>query len=307
MTHKISELPGLMEEVIAAMITSLRVQGVTWDGLSSEQQDDSLQDGIRQANDQQAAAVRAKLITRRPGLQPHEVGNGVACVQMALWTGGVTWDRLSTEEQDTAIDDAIRQEAERRIEGLRVEAARRAQAAYEANPLACPQCHHDDRVQKVSSVVDGGTVDATLKGTVANTSVTFGQEGLGSSIGSGPVNLKSRSTTALAARLMPPVPPNRPGLFAGRDGRRKYGAALRRYVCARQLWEALYYCARDDGVYWPGGRGFYASSGQELTPVPWTVGRLFPIAEYWNTLFTVADAGVEITDPSRWVGEAAVR
>lgn len=64
-------------------------------------------------------------------------------------------------------------------------------------------------------------------------------------------------------------------------GRRAYRGALSAYALAANLWESLYYCARDEGVYWPDA-------------VPGGFGQRFiPIAWYWSTLWEAANFLVE--------------
>jgi hypothetical protein len=68
-------------------------------------------------------------------------------------------------------------------------------------------------------------------------------------------------------------------------------AAIRRHALAAQLWGKLYYCARDNGVFWPGGAAPEAQSGRQ--PVLWTVGRLFPLDEYPTRLWQAADSSLQ--------------
>ena len=72
--------------------------------------------------------------------------------------------------------------------------------------ITCPDCRQVDSVQKVSSVVTGGTSSHTHEGTTSG--VSFSRGGMGSSFGS--ATLHGGSSTALARRLsLPTEPPPR--------------------------------------------------------------------------------------------------
>jgi hypothetical protein len=281
-------------------------RGMVWANLSNQAQQRIVEVSVKKAEDARNRALAGvdedilKMLELRVGWRdfPPQTRTEIvvfvrAAVSAAVRSRGVAWATFSNEEKWQTVEEAVHRLGERQ---------RLTQPAL--NPLACPFCGHDDRVQKISGF-QGAITLSKLKGKASFTSVNLSPEGWGAGFGGGPIEMSGTSTTALAARLVPPPPPTPPWLWAGHEARRSYAAALRRYAVADALWQGMYYCARDDGVYWPGGFGFKTrDSGQAL--IPWTVGRLFKIEEYWTTLWAAADAGVGMLDPGIWVGAAAI-
>lgn len=101
----------------------------------------------------------------------------------------------------------------------------------------CPMCQNNDKVQKVSAIIYGGTYSGGFAGP------SFESDGgFGLTFGYGQVS------TQLVKMLSPPPEPSRP-IFDFLD--RNFNARWNHWNYQIRIWERLYYCYRDGIVYDP--------------------------------------------------------
>ncbi len=193
----------------------------------------------------------------------------------AIRSRGQAWNLLPPDEARWALFQmlmpALQQTALTFKNGM-IEAARvrTSVPAPVLNPLACPNCRLAEGVRKVSSVYADGKTETTVSGHLNVTGGTYIAGGWGLNSSSGNADLSGQSVSVLASKLQPPDR----SVARGRN-LPSYDA----YALANRFWDALYYCSRCDGVFWPSS-----------LPLPGWSGKFIGINSYWDQLWAAVNA-----------------